>query len=290
MSERNSASAGASQARLSTAELRGIAQISLAVAAASCLLLGVAFLGRRIAGAAIFPLTPGGLLAAGSLAALGQTGIAQAWLFLTRPLRRWDEALIPLALPSLAALALGGAISDPASGTALLGYWLPFVFAAGWVWSTYPRAFDGGEPESLPLPRIRIAEESVDDEYSEEDAERSEKIADEEGNAGLQGETWSDDVLQQITRTREGSEEHIAGKLRGTVARGERTVSLHIAFCPPLASRPEISAELLSDAAGSVSVAQGEVFGARFDVRLSEAATDDQGVIVEFFARSTAEC
>ena len=53
-------------------------------------------------------------------------------------------------------------------------------------------------------------------------------------------------------------------------------------------ARPEITAELLSESSGSVSIGQAEVFGARFDIRFSEPCQAGGEVAVEFKAESSA--
>ena len=110
------------------------------------------------------------------------------------------------------------------------------------------------------------------------------------------GETLDDDegilpdeVQQQWTRSRlpDGSEQILA-TLRAELASGQRTASIHLAFCPPLAEVPELEFEQVEGPEARIQ--QGELFrhGARLDVRLAQPAAMACSVVVEVAALSAA--
>ena len=64
-------------------------------------------------------------------------------------------------------------------------------------------------------------------------------------------------VVQQLTRSRaaNGTEE-ISGWLRTSFAAGQRTASVHVAFCPPLGATPELSVEQIDGPEARIKTAQ----------------------------------
>gem|GEM_PF-1362617 len=97
------------------------------------------------------------------------------------------------------------------------------------------------------------------------------------------------DVQQQWTRSRlsDGSEQVLA-TLRAELAAGQRTASIHLAFCPPLADVPELEFEQVDGP--DARIQQGELFrhGARLDVRLAEPAATACSVVIELAALAAA--
>lgn len=97
------------------------------------------------------------------------------------------------------------------------------------------------------------------------------------------------DVQQQWTRSRlpDGSEQILA-TLRAELAAGQRTASIHLAFCPPLAEVPELEFEQVDGP--DARIQQGELFrhGARLDVRLAEPAATACSVVIELAALAAA--
>jgi hypothetical protein len=93
------------------------------------------------------------------------------------------------------------------------------------------------------------------------------------------------DVLQQLTlrTTAEGGQE-LSGWLRLGLAAGQRTGSLHVAFCPSFREVPQVQAEAVSGPDCRVKAAQVLPYGARLDVKLGEGADEAQSVLVWFHA------
>lgn len=99
-------------------------------------------------------------------------------------------------------------------------------------------------------------------------------------------EAWTPPgVFQQLTRGTDPERgEYVVGILRAEFQPGQRTQTLHVAFCPPLASVPHIAVQPIDGPPSSASVAQAEVFGARFELRLNRAWEQAQEVVLQFEA------
>jgi hypothetical protein len=98
------------------------------------------------------------------------------------------------------------------------------------------------------------------------------------------------EVIQQLVRSRmaDGSE-ILAGRLRVPLAAGQRTASVHVAFCPPFARAPEAKIEQIDGPEARIKTAQNLPFGARFDVKLVEPSEEEGSVLLEFRAQTGGE-
>jgi hypothetical protein len=97
-------------------------------------------------------------------------------------------------------------------------------------------------------------------------------------------------LLQQLSRSRDADgQESVHGTLVAEFAPGERTSTLHIAFCPPFELLPQVEAEIAEGPDASVRVAQVLHNGARLEVRLAQPAAESATVGLEFAARDSAE-
>jgi len=106
------------------------------------------------------------------------------------------------------------------------------------------------------------------------------------GPADEADELPAGDVLQQLTRSRtaDGSQ-CLEGWLRMPLDAGQRTGSLHVAFCPPFPQTPELEFEQLAGPEARIKVAQLQPYGVRLDVKLVAAAGPGESVLVQFAAR-----
>ena len=68
------------------------------------------------------------------------------------------------------------------------------------------------------------------------------------------------------------------------LAAGQRTASVHIAFCPPFAQTPEVSAEQTAGPPARLKTVQVLPYGARFDLKLAAACPESADVLLEFIA------
>lgn len=92
-------------------------------------------------------------------------------------------------------------------------------------------------------------------------------------------------ILQQIVRRQDpDGSQWITGQLRVQFTPGQRTAHAHVAFCPPLSATPDCEAETISGPDAQLTVGQVLPQGARFDVRLDEAADTSADVLLEFAA------
>jgi hypothetical protein len=80
----------------------------------------------------------------------------------------------------------------------------------------------------------------------------------------------------------------IEARIRGRFVAGERTKSLHVGFCPPLESIPEVTIEQSEGPEADIAVGQRLHAGVRCDVRLRQTATTDVNVVIALWAGSTS--
>jgi hypothetical protein len=92
-------------------------------------------------------------------------------------------------------------------------------------------------------------------------------------------------VMQQFVRrqTAEG-DDLVEGWLRAPLGPGQRTTHVHISFCPPFASTPELEFEQADGQPARVKLGQVLPYGARFEVKLD--AIGPAEVLIAFSARS----
>jgi hypothetical protein len=90
-------------------------------------------------------------------------------------------------------------------------------------------------------------------------------------------------LTQQFLRTRtEDGAETIRGQLCAHFDAGQRTATAHLAFCPPLATVPELTLELSAGPEARIKVAQLLPYGARLDFKLLEPAEEPAEVVIDF--------
>jgi hypothetical protein len=230
---------------------------------------------RRLAGALTHPLEPGTLLAIGVLVATAAAAIRLGWLWPPRtgPTPLLDQAVMLVTSLAVAALVFGLHVAD----TSVIGMFFLATLLGGeesWAWAWYVRRC-GSIPVSgslspvphplSPVPTLRPPL-SVD----------------------LETAILPDEVTQQLTRSRaaDGTEE-ISGLLRLAFAAGQRTGSIHVAFCPPLDAAPELEVEQIDGPEARIKQAQLLPYGARLDLKLAAATEEPASVLLQFSARTT---
>ncbi len=254
-----------------TASLQSAVAILLVVVAATVA-------ARRLAGALETPLGPSLLLVTAGLLA-GLARIAHGRVGFSPPSH--EIGLKPTvhfhALISLTMLIIAASLSLPGShSVALLGFWTMIVGQELWAWrSMLPaRRFakadmpiansplhlgEGGQ--HVPMVVVGVRESSD----SSEEPEPAEPAA---------------DVLQQLTLriTAEGGQE-LSGWLRMPLAAGQRSGSLHVAFCPAFGQAPRVEVEPVCGPDCRIKAAQVLPYGARLDVKLDEPARENESVL-----------
>ena len=97
-----------------------------------------------------------------------------------------------------------------------------------------------------------------------------------------------DHVMQRLERSHDDElGEIISGQLRARFAIGQRIENVHLAFCPPFAKAPEVTAESVSGPPASIKPSLIVPNGARIDVRLDAPADADTAVILEVFVQAS---
>ncbi|MCA9267149.1 MAG: hypothetical protein KDA41_01695 [Planctomycetales bacterium] len=78
--------------------------------------------------------------------------------------------------------------------------------------------------------------------------------------------------------------EVVQGVLRAVAAAQERTVYVHVAFCPPLVDAPQVTCRQLDGPPAEIKTAQSQCYGVRFDVRFKRASSEPAEVMLQFTA------
>jgi len=94
-------------------------------------------------------------------------------------------------------------------------------------------------------------------------------------------------LVQQFTRTREGDRESLHALLATQIAANDRLAVVHLAFCPPLAARPEVTAHALDLEDAEIRITQVETFGARIEAYLPRAEPEPRPLIIEVLGSVT---
>ena len=88
-------------------------------------------------------------------------------------------------------------------------------------------------------------------------------------------------LIQQLTRVREDDHESIHALVQAKIHANDRQAILHLAFCPPLADKPELTAHALDCDDADVRITQAETFGTRLEVRLPAVSGSEHNLVVE---------
>jgi hypothetical protein len=94
----------------------------------------------------------------------------------------------------------------------------------------------------------------------------------------------NDSTQQLIYRSDARGRMNVEGWQRIAFAAGQRTATVHVAFCPAFARSPAVDAELSGDLGGSVQPTQVLPWGVRFEVKLDSPATGAVAMLLEFVA------
>ena len=93
-------------------------------------------------------------------------------------------------------------------------------------------------------------------------------------------------VSQQLTRAvGDDGCEILYGLLRGHFAPGQRSLRLHVSFCPPFETVPQVSVDKVEGPELTVRVGQVLPYGARLDLRLKTLDAEPLDVVLELFVR-----
>ena len=259
---------------------------SVTTAVAMLAMLAMLFNVRRCSGGLTQPISMVPLL----LVALLLAGLALAWRWLwcrSDVTDRRFTALMYSLGPILVLLLVAGSVSLPGTsysallllwgilvGEEVLAHWCLYGYLSGRT-SRYDWLFDMGVPQKHSHISSRT-DQIGQDEGSDQGP--SDAAADFSDNGGLPADVW-----QQITRARdEDGHDTFHGRLRGDFAVGQRSMSLHVAFCPPLARVPQLICERIQGPDVTVQPVQVLPYGARLDIKRKELGEGCETVIIEF--------
>jgi hypothetical protein len=240
---------------------------------------------RRVSGALVHPLSIAMLIPSGCLAAISALGIRMLWRH--SPDRRASARgdLIMDVLLGVSLMIFAAALSLP--GTIAWGlacFWL--LIAAYEIWAWAPRAGQWrrrARHEKTGMEQFRIDPAQSVAAHIEPVSMLPGAISD-----SLTAPNWpAKGVTQQLTRstTAQGGD-LLCGALRLDLAAGQRTGNLHVAFCPPFAATPEITAEQIDGPEARIKIAQLLPYGVRMDVKLNAPSDEPASMVVRFSARA----
>ena len=224
---------------------------------------------RWLSGAMVRPL--------GFSATAAFSGLVLAILIATR-LLAGDLADRRLAIGlSVAVAAIGLVLALAGVSAAGQGvFWCCFAIEETWAWRTAMRPTRRSmppSPASLSREQIRIDPPQT---------VRSHLLVPSRDN-----ERPEENVVQQLTRSRSADGgEILAGWVRVDLADGQRSTSVHLAFCPPLDRSPRLDVEQIDGPEAKVRNLQVLPYGARFDLKLVEPSEAASVLLLRFAARS----
>ncbi len=264
-------------------------RLVLFIAAGLAAVLAGVLLTRRWADALQRPLDAAGL-AVLTILLVGLAVAARLLWRLADPRRgldaaRWQTVFDVTVTASV--LGLAAVVSLPQSPVVpMVALWLVVLGAEGATWFVVLRRqqnsceeetpADGSPDADLPLVEPsseRLALISGADNAFSEDDESSETLP-----AG---------VSQRMTRAREDGGEIIYGILRCDFPPNLRQQNIHIAFCPPLNSRPQLSVDQVDGPTARIRSTVVESYGAGVEVKLKSASSEPSSVQIQFCACET---
>ena len=246
--------------------LMAVVVLGLASAAAAVVMA------RGMAGALQTPLQPTTLLTVGVLTAAAGMVVRLGWLVPlgVNRIRRLDITV--MAITAFAVAALCGGVCSPRSTPSEFALLVRVVMVVeeGWAWLWFfgkwrrNGSSRANGPSQSPVCEIKTPDPFIASPAAE--------------------------VTQQFTRseTADGVEE-LCGWLRLPFASGQRTGSVHVAFCPPLRVTPELRVEQIEGPEARIKMAQVLPYGARFDLKLAAAVEEPTAVLLQFTARTLRE-
>jgi hypothetical protein len=262
----------------------------------SIFLLAAVLMARRLAGALTTPLDAEALLLTGSLLAATAAITRLAWQVLPKAQRTVGASWTVWVLPSLALLAFVVALSLPGSPVgALRAFWVILAVEEAislWlVWrrlDTADATLDQPSAESTAAPATTTAggEEHVDEPGLPAISSVGGREIRVDPPQQPSPHIIPPNVSQQLTRAiGDDGCEVLYGLLRGHFAPGQRSLRLHVSFCPPFEVVPEVSVDKIEGPELTVRVGQVLPYGARLDLRLKTLHADPADVVLELFVR-----
>ena len=283
---------GGVSARVEEETLANLVRCMLWATVTLATLIACWLLFRRLGGAFAQPLGWAHLLTtAVILSATAALTRICGTLFVQSQTSNWGYWLL-LGLLSVAVLLVSASVSLPGSSTwALIVFWLVILaeeitsfiilFRKSWPYSRatdiWRRASsrvqkDRVDPQECPSQKTGLDETDIVGRTAEE---RSVVVSP------------SARVLQQLTRvSEEDGSDLLFGTLRGEFSARQRSSSLHVAFCPPMDTVPELKVQQTEGVPVDIRPAQVFPYGVRLDLRISAIDDRSQSVLLEIEVRA----
>ena len=244
-------------------------------------LAALLILWRRLAGQLQQPLPVGMLLSCGVVLA----GLAGAIRLLWARCRLTSLRMLTLALPAAALLLIAASLSLPGHAPgALAAFWaIVAVEEAASIGLFYRRSFASVGRKTRresPSPRSERPDQEDND---DEQPERHVRFDPPQQPAP---HFPAADVYQQTTRGKDAQGSDVmSGYARADFVAGQRFAAVHLAFCPPFASQPSVTAHQADGPPVRIKPTQQAAFGARLELKLDVVPSEPTSVVIEFVAQ-----
>lgn len=233
---------------------------------------------RRLGGALVTPLAPGSLAAVGLVVGMAATLARLALQGANTEARRGPiDGLVAGGL-SGAVLTVGIALSLPGSGgVGLAALWIALALEETWAWAPRFARMIRPRPGRVDPPELDDSDAPSDASTLPSPSTAMEMdVADQAPSAA---------VMQQLTRGRTArGADVLSGWLRAPLEAGQRTASVHVAFCPPFSAAPRATVEQRDGPKARIKTVQLLPYGVRFDLKLADPATESTDVVLHFSA------
>ncbi len=243
---------------------------------------------RRVAGALSTPLDTAPMLLVAALLAAAAVSArsAEQSLAKRRPAGPFDR-FVAVGL-SAALVAIGAALSLPGtSAGGLVLFWGVLAVEEGWAWGPARRRRVGGVGRRWPAVRRRVARI----------LRRAVSRADRPASSARPNPSpapvpvleapGDEQVTQQLVRSTEADgSDRLSGWMRVPMASGQRSASVHMAFCPQFSRAPKVTVEQLEGPRARLKTVQVLPHGARVDLKLAGACEQRDSVVLRFSAQA----
>lgn len=235
---------------------------SLLLAFASLLLV------RRLAGGLHVPLTNTELLGLGSLLAILAAVMHRGAMTLLDGNSLWY--LVVQSIPLLGLVASVVAVYLPGSSLAGLFAMILLLIAEEGYWLSGPLSRRRGRRKKSRPKTLRTGSQPLFDQNA----------LNADGPQGLPA-----DVVQRMERTRGPQDQDVCwGQVRSQFQLGQRTESIHLAFCPPFTITPQLHFEQIEGPDAAIKATQVLPYGARLEIRLAKTNPQPVQTLLEFSA------
>jgi hypothetical protein len=265
-------------------QARLIRSVLFVAAGLGAALAGV-LLARRWCDALQRPLDSLGLAMLAIVLAGLATGARLLWRLAARDrlpgTARWQVVFDTMVSASVVGLA--AAVSLPESPVVPIAVlWLVVLGGEGATWfvTLRRRISHGEETEVAEGPDANLPVNGPLDQHQESISNLIDACCEDDESS----ETLPTGVSQRLTRAREDGVEMIFGILRCDFASNLRQQNIHIAFCPPLNSRPELTVDQVDGPTARIRATVVESYGAGMEVKLQSASSEPASVQIQFYA------